>query len=202
MKIDLEAQPWTAGFCAAAAPDNFPFCWVPMSRFFFLIGSGVFGVFWAELWGVPACLVLPTFPGLCPALSRHKTIRFSCLFFFLPADPPRRGGGRSRSFCHAYCGNGLCDFSPFRGYNFASPHVAAVVAIFSVLDFPLTRFRSPPPVPPLPGDMAVVFVDVFFPFRKSPVSFPFCLTFLFGFVDLPFRDAGVGFEEPHLRHML
>ena len=59
----------------------------------------------------------------------------------------------------------------------ASLPLSAVVALLWVFSIPSTRFRPPPP-----GDMAVVFIDVFSPFRIGPLSFPFYLAFLFGFV--------------------
>ena len=55
-----------------------------------------------------------------------------------------------------------------------------------------------PRPPPAVGDMAMVFVDDFFLPLKAGSSFIF-FTYFAGFVALPFRGLGVGFEDPHLR---
>ena len=90
---------------------------------------------------------------------------FFCVrLFFVLLTPPLGAGGVVGNFATA-CGTGLCDFSPFQRYNFASPPLAAVVTLLWVFAFPSTRFR--PALPP-PVDMAVVFINVFTPFRIGP----------------------------------
>ena len=49
--------------------------------------------------------------------------------------------------------------------------------------------------------MAMDFVDVFFFPLKAGSSFHSFFTCFAGFVALPFRGVGVGFEEPNLRPM-
>ena len=139
-------------FCHADPPRSVPgLVWVIWP---FYGGPGHVSEFWAGFWGVPACFVLPIPPhsvpghdlGNRPALLRHRTICFfSCSFFFvLPTPPSGRGAFwviLPRLVTH------YSDFSPFRWYNFASPPLAAVVALLWVFAFPSTRFRPAPPPP-------------------------------------------------------
>ena len=122
---------------------------------------------------------------------------FSRSFLFRPADPPPRGGA-FWVMLPRFVAQDYAFFLFFRGMISPRPRLAAVVALLWVFAFPSKRFR---PASPLPCDMAVVFIDVFSLFRIAPLSFPFYLAFLVGFVASPCRRVGMGFEEPHLRRM-
>ena len=121
---------------------------------------------------------------------------------FLSCQPlPLGAGGVLGIFCHSDCGTGLCDlFTPFRWYNFASPPIAAVVALRWVFAFPSTRFRSAPSVQVIWRWLCLSFF-FFCPLRLGLLYFPSNLALLVGFVSPPFRGVGVGFEEPHVRLM-
>ena len=87
---------------------------------------------------------------------------------------------------------------------------------YSVLFF-FSSYRSPPPLfvlifrisvdtfssyPRCGWHVAMASVDdLFLPLKTRPPFLSFSWTYLAGFVALPFRDVGVGFEEPHLRLM-
>ena len=50
--------------------------------------------------------------------------------------------------------------------------------------------------------MSMAFVDdLFLSFTARPSVLSYFLAYLAGFVTLPFKRVGVGFEEPHLRLM-
>ena len=117
-------------------------------------------------------------------------------YFVLPTPPPR--GGAFWVMLPRFVAQNYAFFLFFRGMISPRPRLAAVVELLWVFAFPSKRFR---PASPLPCDMAVVFIDVFSPFRIGLPSFPFYLAFLVGFVASPFRGVGVGFDEPHLRYM-
>ena len=122
-------------------------------------------------------------------------------FLFRPADPVSpRDRGRSEYFDCSDCGTGLFDFlfSLFRWYDFASPPVAKVVTLLRFSANPSTHSR---PVSPFQVIWRWFSLTFSCPVRTDSLSFPFFLAFLVGFVVSPFRGVGVGFEEPHLRHM-
>ena len=76
------------------------------------------------------------------------------VFVSFPSCRPRppRGRGRSGYFSTPTVAQDFVTFfSPFRWYNFASPPLAAVVALLRFFALPSTRFRHRIP---LPGDMA------------------------------------------------
>ena len=54
------------------------------------------------------------------------------------------------------------------------------------MGFPFSVNTFSPRPPRLPGDMAVVFIDVFSALRIGFLSFPFYLVFVVGFVASPF----------------
>ena len=74
--------------------------------------------------------------------------------------------------------------------------VRGVFRVFFLLVLIVIFFTSPS----VAGDMAMAFVDDLFLHLKARSSFHFFAYFA-GFVALPFRGMGVGFEEPHLRLM-
>ena len=57
------------------------------------------------------------------------------------------------------------------------------------------------PPPSFPGDMAMVFIDVFFSVMDRPPCFPFLLGVPCRLRSLAVQRCGSGFEKPHLRHM-
>ena len=131
------------------------------------------------------------------AQLRHRTVCFTCSFLFRPVDPPPRGRGVLGNFATPTVPQDYVIFLLFGGVISPRPPSPRWWRYFG---FSLFRRHVFAPLP-LPIDMAVVFIDVFSPFRIGLLYFPFYLAFLVGFVASPFRGVGVGFEEPHLRHM-
>ena len=142
---------------------------------FCVLGSG-FGVFLLIPSFRPPPLSAGAGLGNQPALLRHKTrfLRFwaefwgvSCLielglgwflrFFVLPTPPPR-GRGCSGYYCHSDCGTGLCVCFLLLG-GIISPR-PLLLRLWRYFGFSLFR-RHVLTRPPLPGDMAAVFLDAF-----------------------------------------
>ena len=124
---------------------------------------------------------------------------FRVRFLFRPADPPLGAWGVLGNFATPNVAQDyVCSLPSFSMVQsrLAPPRCGEGVTLgfrFSVNTFA--------PRPPLPGDMVVVFIAVFSPLRIGFFSFPFYLALVVGFATSPFRGVGVGFEEPHLRHM-
>ena len=116
---------------------------------------------------VPAFFVLPTPPRSVPGRGLGSWVikggsglsLFRVFSFLVLPIPPARSRGRSGYFGYSDCGTGLCDFlfSLFRWYTFASPPSIRLWRYFGFLLF-RPHILTPPP---LSGDMAVVFLDVF-----------------------------------------
>ena len=77
----------------------------------------------------------------------HRTVGFSFSFLFRPADPSPIGAGGVLGILATPTVAQDCVtlFSPFRWYNFASPPLAAFVALRQFFAFPSTRFRPASP---------------------------------------------------------
>ena len=118
-------------------------------------------------------------------------------FFFVLPTPPIGTGGVLGNFAtptvvqdYSYEVRMCFFFSPFRWYNFASTPLAAIVALLWAFAFPSTRFRS---ALPLPGDMAVFFIDVFSPLRIGLLSLLFLLGVPCRLRNLAVQRCGSGF---------
>ena len=86
---------------------------------------------------------------------------FFVLVPFRPADPPLVAGGILGDFATPTVAQDYVIFLIFDGITSRRPLRCSGGATLSFA-FPSTRFR---PATPLPGDMAVVSIDVFYPLR-------------------------------------
>ena len=85
---------------------------------------------------------------------------FVFFYFSSSRSPlPLGAGGDLSILGYSDCGIGLCDFllSLFQWHHFASPPLAKVVALLRFSAF-RRHLRAPPP---LSGDFAVIFLDIF-----------------------------------------
>ena len=117
-------------------------------------------------------------------------------FVFLPfsscRSPPVGSRGRSGYFGYPDCGTGLHDsiFSLFSVYNFASPPLVEVVALFWFFAFPSAHSRPPPP---LQVTWRWFFLTFFLTLMDRPRFFPFFLGVFGRLRSLAFQRCGSEF---------
>ena len=149
-----------------------------------------------------SCRPLRSVPGhdlgnRAAKLGRTTFMFFAFVSFTSCRTPPPSGPGAFWDFVPLGMWHRIVLlFFSFSAVQFLLAPLAAVVALLWVFVFPPTRFR---PAPPLPGDMAVVFLDVFsVPYGWA--SFLSLCTWRSLSASWPRRSElwGWGFEEPHL----
>ena len=141
--------------------------WAGESGRFITAQGTVSDFLWAGFWGV-SCLIelglgwflrffrLADPPRSVPGhdLGNRVAVFRARLFFVVPTPPLGAGGVLDNIAPPTVAQNYAIFFSsPFRWYNFASPLLAAVVALLWVFAFSIDTFS---PRPPIAGDVAVV----------------------------------------------